>query len=298
VTEPRVSIVLVTRNGVATLPALLDMVSAQRFDGGVEIVAVDSSSTDGTLELLRSRVRTLMTIAPESFDHGLTRNHGIEKARGEFVVLLVQDAVPASDQWLGALVAPLESDQTVAGTFARQIPRTDSRPLTRHYAGRWVAASTAPRTTRIAGRAAFAALAPDARLERCAFDNVCSCIRRSVWSTLPFSAAPFAEDLEWAKTVLLAGHTLVYAPDAAVIHSHDRSAAYEFERTRLLHQRLYDLFGMRTIPTGAALVRAIGASLALHASIEPTPRALALALAWPLGQYLGGRDGVRAAAPR
>ena len=295
-TIPRASVVLVTRNGAATLPALLDAVARQQFDGSVEIIAVDSSSTDGTERLLRQRVDQLITIAPESFDHGLTRNLGIERARSEAVVLIVQDATPASVTWLRELTAPLDADPRVAGTFARQVPRPDCRPLTRHYASRWYAASPTPRVATIETPDTFAALSPSARFERCVFDNVCSCIRRSVWARHPFKATPFAEDLEWARTVLLAGYALAYAPAAVVTHSHDRSVVYEFARTRILHQRLYALFGMRTIPTVADLARSTLSSLLRHLSIEPRPRAVALAFASPLAQYLGGRDGVRAAA--
>jgi glycosyltransferase involved in cell wall biosynthesis len=296
VIAPRASVVLMTKNGAATLPSLLDAIARQQFDGTVETIAVDSSSTDGTERILRERVDQLITIEPESFDHGLTRNLGIERARSEAVVLIVQDALPASATWLRELTAPLDADPRIAGTFARQVPRPDCRPLTRHYANRWYAASPTPRVATIETTHAFEALSPSARFERCVFDNVCSCIRRSVWARHPFNAATFAEDLEWARTVLLSGYALAYAPGAVVTHSHDRSTRYEFARTRILHQRLYTLFGMRTIPTVADLARSTLSCLVRHVSIEPRPRALALAFAWPLAQYLGGRDGARAAA--
>jgi len=43
VSPPRVSIVLPTRNGAATLPAVLDAIARQRVDFPFEVVAVDSS---------------------------------------------------------------------------------------------------------------------------------------------------------------------------------------------------------------------------------------------------------------
>ena len=79
-----------------------------------------------------------------------------------------------------------------------------------------------------------------------------------------------------------------------MIHSHDRSPRYEFDRTRLLHERLNTLFGVQTIPTKRLLVRAVMSSLVRHLRCErhtreEWKRASALALAWPLGQYLGAR---------
>lgn len=298
VSTPRVSIVLPTRNGAATLPAVLDAISHQRVDYPFEIIAVDSSSTDGTAELLRSRVDRLITVAADEFDHGLTRNLGIEQARGELVVLLVQDALPASDSWLAALAAPLLADDRLAGTFARQLPRPDASPIARHYLDRWIASSPVARTLAVTSRAELEALDPMAQLERCAFDNVCSCIRRSAWVQHPFRQTPIGEDIQWARGVLIAGYRLAYVPAAEVIHSHDRPARYEFVRTYLLHRRLYELFRLRTIPTVPLLVRAIASSLALHLRCQPFGgRAVALAFAWPFGQYLGALSAVRGWKP-
>ena len=220
------------------------------------------------------------------------------------VVLLVQDAVPVSSDWLSALVAPFAADERVAGTFARQEPRVDASAVTRYYLDRWIAGRESPRTVSVAAREEFAALDPAARFDRCAFDNVCSCIRRSVWQRIPFRSTAIAEDLEWARDVLLAGYRLEYVPSAVVRHSHDRSARYEFARTFALHRRLFELFGLRTIPTLSTLAAAIASSMRAHLScrrqVPPTggrsgrlDRAVALAVAWPLGQYLGGLAAAR-----
>ena len=269
VTVPGVSVVLPTRNGAATLPAVLDALSRQRVDFPV--------------------------------DHGVTPNLGVEQARGEPIVLLVQDALPESDEWLAALTAPLLADSMLAGTFARQRPRPDASAITRYYLAQWMATAETGHVTAVASRAEFAALDPMERLRRCTFDNVCSCIRRSVWTRFPFKATPIAEDLEWARDVLLAGYRLAYVPQASVIHSHDRSARYEFTRTYLLHRRLFELFHVRTIPTLSTLARAIASSLAVHLRCARADRslfrAIALAFAWPLGQYLGALSAVRGWKP-
>lgn len=302
---PLVSVVLPTRNGAATLPDLLDMLQRQRTDFSFEVIAIDSGSTDGTVDLLRPRVNRLIGIAADAFDHGLTRNAAIEQARGKFVVMLVQDAVPASEDWLALLTAPLRTDGTLAGTYARQRPRPDTSAITRYYLNRSLAASDAARVEIITSREAFEALDPMARLRACTFDNVCSCLRKSVWERHPFKATPIGEDVEWARDVLLDGARLAYLPEAVVIHAHDRSARYEFARTRTLHRRLYELFGLRTIPNLTALARAVASSLRLHWrcgrteawSTQGMVRGVALAVAWPAGQYLGALSAVRGWKP-
>ena len=293
----RVSVVIPTRNGAATLPALLDALWQQRTARPIEIIAVDSGSTDGTVEILQRRVHHLLRVAPDEFDHGLTRNIGIDRAGGDLVVLLVQDALPLSDTWITTLTAPVVADPTLAGSFARQVPRPEAGVLTRRALARWAAGRTVASVSRIPDRAHFDELLPDQRLLACTFDNVASCIRRSVWKAHPFPATPIAEDLAWAHDVLLAGHGLAFVPDAVVMHSHDRPARYEYQRTRLLHARLHDLFGLHTIPTVPSLLRAAATSLADHVACEwRSPhrlrRSAALAVAWPFGQSAGARDAI------
>ena len=299
--EPLVSIVLLTWNGGSRLRELVAAIVRQQTDFGYEVVAVDSGSTDGTADWLDQSpaVTRVVRIAPSQFNHGTTRNLGIEQSRGAFIVLIVQDAIPVSDDWLARLVAPLRRDPHVAGTFCRQRPRSDARAITAGYLAGWAGASPEPRRVAFDDGRALAALDPGAQLRACAFDNVCSCLRRSVWRQIPFRATVIAEDLEWAQRALQAGHSLEYVADAVVVHSHDRSAGYELARTYLLHHRLFELFGLRTIPRARDLARAIASTARLHLQYERGARAagrgaagrwraLGLAVAWPLGQYLGG----------
>jgi rhamnosyltransferase len=288
-----ISIVIPTLNGAATLPAVLEAIARQRIEVPVEVLAVDSGSTDGTVSLLQQSHVDVTSISPQTFDHGLTRNLALSRARGDLVVLLVQDAVPVSDDWLAALTAPLRADARLAGTFARQEPRPDADAITRRYHASYLAASRCGRVIAIDGADGFEKLSPQERLDRCTFDNVCSCVRRSVWQRHPFRSTPIGEDIAWAKDVLLAGYRLAYVPDAVVVHSHHRSVRYEFWRTVTLHRELFVLFQLRTIPSVPALLRSVTSCLALHADVEPGARALALAVAWPLGQYVGGVSAAR-----
>jgi len=302
-TPPLVSIVIPTRNGMATLPDVLDAIERQVRTFDIEIVVIDTESTDGTLDLVRPRAARVLQTTAAQFNHGRTRNQAIAASSGTFIVLLSQDATPADEHWLEALVSPLRRRSARAGSFARQVARPDAGVIARHYHAHWAASGRAPVVARIDSVAAFEAMRPLERMRHCTFDNVCSCLRRDVWEAHPFTDTPIAEDLAWARQVLLAGHELAFAPEAVVLHSHARPAEYEFERTALLHYELHRLFGVRTVPTWPALARSLASTGALHLQlrrqappgvpVESLPRALALAVAWPLGQFIGGRRAVR-----
>jgi len=295
---PRVSIVIPTRNAGPQLDSLLDMLDSQRNGCDLEIIAVDSGSTDGTRERLQSRDVRLLERPAADFNHGDTRNLALSCASGDFAVLLVQDALPASPDWLQHLLAPF-TNELVAGCFARQQPWPAASRLTSHYLSRWAAAASEPRTVGPLSRAAYDRMTPAERHRACAFDNVCSCVRLSVWQKHPFCRTAIAEDLQWAAQVLLNGYCVAYAPAAVVWHSHERSVRYELERTYLVHRRLQEIFGLSTIPTFSSLLRSIATTLPAHLRIaagEPggrRTRALlrgaGLAMALPLGQYLGAK---------
>jgi glycosyltransferase involved in cell wall biosynthesis len=158
VSAPSASVVLLTRNAMPQLAELWQRLAAQEVDGGFEVVAVDSESDDGTAEFLAARADRLIRIPRERFNHGATRNLGIEAARAERVAFLVQDALPASPRWLAELAAPL-ADECVAGAFSRQIPAHGASALARHQLAGWVTTSERPRRVRLAPEV-FASLPP------------------------------------------------------------------------------------------------------------------------------------------
>lgn len=299
VMNPLVSIVIPTCNAGPVLEHVLCAIESQDWDGIREIVAIDSGSTDGSVERLMRHGATVLHVGRNRFNHGDTRNAALARVRGALAVLIVQDAVPASQSWLSALIEPLAADETVAGSFARQTSAPGASSVTTYYLSKWAAAGDEPRIAGPLTREHFERMSPHERHAACAFDNVCSCIRVSAWRAHPFRTTAIAEDLEWARDVLLAGYRLVYTPAAVVRHSHERSIHYELQRTYLVHQRLQTLFGLSTIPTVGSLVRSVAATVPANARIAAREgdrraravlRAAALGVATPLGQYLGARS--------
>jgi rhamnosyltransferase len=228
---------------------LLRRLFSQKTDFGYEVIVIDSGSTDGTAELATRHGASVHRIDPGEFDHGATRNLGASLTAGRYVVFLVQDALPAADHWLAAMVENLDADETVAGVYGRQIPRPDSSPLTRVLMRDWPTSSSERREQFAGSRKSYAALPPATRRSLAVFDNVSSCVRRSVWERIPFERTRFGEDLRWGKAVVEAGHKLVYEPRSAVLHSHERGALYDLKRHYVDGLILQELFGLTPTPT-------------------------------------------------
>ncbi len=131
--RPKATVLIPTKNGGEIFKKVLARVIDQQAPWPFEILVIDSGSSDGTVELCRQFKKVqLHTIEPQEFGHGRTRNLGVNMARGEFVALITQDALPTSNNWLETMVSVIEQDPAIAGAFGRHIAYPDASPFTRN----------------------------------------------------------------------------------------------------------------------------------------------------------------------
>ena len=216
-----ISILIPVKNGGSDLVRCLEAIATQTVDDRVEIVVVDSGSTDGSPDRARELGATVHEIPAHEFVHGATRNLAARLSQGDVLVLTTQDAVPADDQWLARLVRALEGDG-IAGVYGRQLPHENATPPEQFFLDFMYGSE--PRIQRLGGIAELS-------FEQTLFSNVNSAIPRQVWEANPFrDDVAMSEDQEWSRRMLLAGHTIVYEPSAAVRHSHAYTLRAAFRR--------------------------------------------------------------------
>jgi rhamnosyltransferase len=224
---PSVSVVIPTKDAGPDFEDLLSLIDAQDYPAPVEVVVVDSGSTDGTRAVARGFGATVNRIDPESFHHARTRNYGAERASNDVVVFTVQDARPIDETWLRPLVGTLREDG-VGVAYGRQVAYPDAKPMDQFFYEYFY--PTEPRT-----------ITPedtdDQRefyLQNVFISDVTAAVPRDVWSAVRFDPeTPMSEDKELAIRLLETGYRLRYEPAAAVHHSH----AYTLES---LFRRRYD----------------------------------------------------------
>ncbi len=262
-----VSVAIPTRNGGARFREVLEALEGQ--DLGFELLIVDSGSSDGTPEAAVAAGARVVSIAPRDFQHGRTRNLAIGLSSGDRIVLLTQDARPARPDCLRRLVSALD-DPAIDGAWARQTPRPGCDPILEWRLGIWmrrgqalVRQTLAPGDPRSARRV-FGELAARDRVDRCAFDHVAACIRRSSWERHPLPEVSFGEDVAWAREVLLAGGSLAWQPAALVEHSHPLRPGRELARIYRDHRNLSRLFGLHAVPGWREVLPGIRSQWALY----------------------------------
>lgn len=216
------SVVIPVKNGGQDLDRCLAAIRRQNVSDEVEIIVVDSGSTDDSVSIARRHHAIVIEIPAESFTHGGSRNLGASRAQGELLVFISQDAYPVADGWLALLTAPLREDETVAGVYGRQLPHDGAKPPERYF----LDFLYGPRPRRQSATSP-AEISMDTTL----FSNVNAAIRRSLWEEFPFSSdLVMSEDQEWSRRAIMAGHSLIYEPLAAVRHSHNYTLLAAFRR--------------------------------------------------------------------
>jgi glycosyltransferase involved in cell wall biosynthesis len=209
----RCSIVVRAYNEEAHIGRLLEGLMQQSVRD-VEIILVDSGSTDATVALARRYPVRVVSISPESFTFGYSLNQGIAAAAGEFIVIASAHVYPVYPDWLERMLAPF-ADPQVALTYGKQ-----RGMATTHYSEHQV----------------FARWFPDGSNSRQAHpfcNNANAAIRRSLWEEHPYDETLTGlEDLAWAKWAVEQGYLLSYVAEAEIIHVHDETPRQVFNRYR------------------------------------------------------------------
>lgn len=219
--EPRVSVIVPTLNpGPERFRALVGALRAQ-VGVQVELVVVDSSSDDGTQDLL-DLADVVLRIERADFDHGGTRNLAARSASGDLLAFMTQDALPADEHMLARLVAPIVRGEAAAA-YARQ-----------------VAPASAPLLERIARELNYPATSelrsledlPRLGIRTFLLSNVSSVVSREAFDTAGGFPEPalFNEDLYLSAHLLEAGGRIAYVAGAVVEHGHAYTPIALFRR--------------------------------------------------------------------
>jgi len=221
------TVALLTYNGEKYLAQVLEMLQRQKLPPK-EILAIDSGSTDGTLQILEAHRIPVKQISQSEFSHSGTRNLAARLSSTRYLVFLTQDATPADNCWLECLLRPFQEYPEVAGVFSRQVPRPDADPLEKNDI-----------RLDFPSKRAIKKLGPESPMDRkkiwhwIKFSNSSSAYDLQILLKHPFDERlSIAEDQEWANRMLEQGYTLVYEPDSVVLHSHAHTIAQKFRRHR------------------------------------------------------------------
>lgn len=274
-----VTIAMLTRDAGPVLGRLLDAVFGQETDLTFEVLAIDSGSTDETLDTLGQYPVRLITVPKESFNWGRTREFAYENAQAPVVVNLSQDAVPMHPTWLDKLVGPLE-DPAVGASSGSSLP--DPERAFRQFP--WERNGYFYFTQEI--QKWIARYGRGLSFANCA-------VPRAVWEQLHFDWQPTGEDFQFQQKLHGAGFRIAFPDDAPVLHHHNYSLRGLFRRCR------NEGFALRTMGCAYNEVDLVQDLLSPRKFVQwlrevkrgdlRTPADLAFPVLRPLAVYTGSR---------
>lgn len=216
------TVIIPTFNASERLPLLLGSLKRQSIKPG-EIIIIDSSSTDNTLDIAKSHNAKTITIEQSQFNHGRTRTLAAKQAKGDILIYFTQDAMPYNSHALEEIIKPLESDPKIAAVYGRQLARTDASVFAQHL--RLFNYSTESYIRKLSDREKFG-------IRTAFFSNSFAAYRKKDLREIGYfnDNLIFGEDTYAAAKMLLNDKMIAYAADAKVYHSHNHTIIRDFKR--------------------------------------------------------------------
>lgn len=212
-TKPACSIIIRAYNEEHHIRRLLQGIFEQTIKN-VQVVLVDSGSTDGTIAAASEYPVEVVNIAPEEFTFGRSLNKGISASAADLIVMASAHVYPVYPDWLEQLLAPFK-DEKIGLTYGKQRGTSNSHFSEQQIFKHWY---------------------PDesVHLQDHPFcNNANAAIRRKLWKLHPYDESlPGLEDLEWAKWAQHEGYGISYVADAEIIHVHNEKPKGTFNRYR------------------------------------------------------------------
>ena len=224
-----ISIVIPTFNAGTEFKWLLRKLQTQRGLKGLEVVIVDSGSSDHTVPWARQAGCTVIEITQAEFTHSHARNLGAANARSDYVLFMVQDAYPVGDYWAYGMLRFLldHADSGLVAASCSEYPRSDSdmmydSMINIHY--RFLGCHEQDRIGDFQGSDHMALRS------RGQLSDVACLISREMFGQYGYQG-DYAEDLDLGIRLIKDGHKVAMLASVKVVHSHNRAAFYYLKRS-------------------------------------------------------------------
>ncbi len=216
-----ISIIIPTYNASKNFRTFLERIKAQTISN-YEIIVIDSSSQDNTIDIAREFGAKVIVIPKSEFNHGGTRNRASREAKGDILVFMTQDAIPVNEICIENLVQPLNEPDIVA-SYGRHISNSDAVPIEK-----FARLFNYPDRSFVKNRSDIKGLG----IKTFLFPNVCAAVKKDIFQEVNRFPENIImnEDFVLAAKLIDRGYGIAYASDAMVYHSHNYSLNEKFKR--------------------------------------------------------------------
>lgn len=236
--DVKVSVIIPTYNAGPDFRENLAALKGQKGIKEIEIIVVDSGSTDQTLTECELAGVSVLQIPNEDFTHSYARNLGAKKATGEYLLFMTQDAEPTDEGWLYRLLSVLINKDVVAvSPVETDNGKSDLKYKTDCFSHqKYLGLDKGDKLTGYSTDMDGHHVRRNAQLT-----DVTNLIKKDVFSQYHFEG-DYAEDLRLGLSLIKDGYKLAQLTSVQVRHGHNRSAEYIKKRTYIDRVALCQLF--------------------------------------------------------
>ena len=215
--QPSLSVLVRVKNEMKALPHFWRALESQTIFDRIEVIFLDSGSTDGTLDFLAS-IPCWFYALHGPFSFGRSCNQIAALATAPILVFLSGHVLLVQNDVLEQIAGLLRQNE-LAAAYVRQIPNEllgyssyEAAQLARRF-------PSGDHSVQI--------------YQPLSFSNAASAISRGAWERQPFQEINGSEDFFWAQQHLRSGGALFYMPQRQVMHSHQETPEQVYQRVRI-----------------------------------------------------------------
>ncbi|MBB2145907.1 glycosyltransferase [Pedobacter sp. LMG 31464] len=199
------SLIIRSFNEEKHIGRLLQGIAKQTLFPFVEVILVDSGSTDETVAIAESHGAIIVHIKPEDFSFGKAINVGCAVANGEFLLFASAHVYPLYTDWLQKMLSPFEQPK-VALVYGRQVGNELTKYSEHQLFKKWFPAVSN-----------YEQVIPFC-------NNANAVIRKELWLQQPYDVQLTGlEDLDWATKIQTKGYVIAYEAYAPIVHVHEET---------------------------------------------------------------------------
>lgn len=199
------SIIIRSFNEEKHIGRLMEGISKQSNYASIEVILVDSGSTDNTVKIARMYGAKIVNIKPQDFSFGRAINVGCQAAQGQFLLFASAHVYPLYTDWVERMLAPF-SNPKVALVYGRQVGNELTKYSEHQLFKKWF-----PIVSNYAQSIPFC-------------NNANAVVRKELWQAQPYDEyLTGLEDLDWATKIQAKDYVIAYEAAAPIVHVHEET---------------------------------------------------------------------------